>query len=70
LPVQAAQYDAASPTLADSRLLSACALSGQGKTAQAQELLKSARAALARHPALAASHARLLDETTRLVALR
>jgi eukaryotic-like serine/threonine-protein kinase len=70
LPVQAAQYDAASPTLADSRLLSACALSEQGKTAQAQELLKSARAALARHPALAASHARLLDETTRLVALR
>ena len=68
LPVQAAQYDSASPMLADTRLLLASALAELGRPAQARALLESARAALARHPALAAYHGRLLDETVRIAA--
>ena len=70
LPVQSAQFDAASPTLADTRLLLACALATLGQAAEARELVASARAALATHPALAARHARLLDETTRIASAR
>ncbi len=69
LAVQAAQYDAASPTLADTRLLLARALAELGRTAQARELVESARAALAQHAALAARHGRLLDETVRIAAV-
>ncbi|HEX7441026.1 MAG TPA: serine/threonine-protein kinase [Caldimonas sp.] len=70
LPVQAAQYDAASPTLADTRLLRARALAELGRPGPARELVEAARAALAQHAALAARHGRLLDETVRIAAAR
>jgi hypothetical protein len=70
LSEQAAQYDPASPVLADTRLLLAHALAEVGQPTQAREQLESARAALAQHPALAANHGRLFDDTLRIIAAR
>jgi hypothetical protein len=68
--VQGVQYDPASPALADTRLLLAHALAKLGQPTQAREQLESARAALAKHPALAANHGRLVGDTVRIVAAR
>jgi hypothetical protein len=65
---QAAQYDPASLALADTRLLLAHALAELGQSAHAREQLELARAAIAKHPAQAANHARLLEETVSLTA--
>jgi hypothetical protein len=70
LPVQTAQYDAKSPTLADTRLLLARALAELGQAGPARDLVASARAALAQHAALAARHGHLLEETVRTAAAR
>jgi eukaryotic-like serine/threonine-protein kinase len=70
LAEQASQYDPASPALADTRLLLAHALTELGRSAEAREQLEFARAALAQHPALAANHGRLLEDTVRITAAR
>lgn len=70
LPVQVAQLDAASPMLADARLLLARALAELGQPGRARELAEAARVALAQHPSLAPRHGRLLDETLRIAAVR
>jgi hypothetical protein len=70
LPVQVEKYDAASPTLADTRLLLARALAELGQFGPARELIESARAALAQHGALAPRHGRLLDDATRIAVAR